>query len=299
MATQTTDLRQRITDEIIEGIRSGAPIWKRPWAGGDTGRPANVISRKAYSGINIFALWALARERGYTSRYWATYQQWAELGGQVRCRPDDIPQGGWGCRIIYCREISRTRATDEGERDEKYKLLRSYVVFNLDQVDGEALDHLRHNPAARPAVADYEPAERAIGATGADIRHGGDRAYYSRPGDYIQMPPRESFGEAHEYYGTTFHELAHWSEKRVGWSGSYAMGELIAEIAGCYICSELGVPQSKDMTNHVAYVGAWLREIEGDPTALMRAASQASRACDFILAFSRPADTDPDEHAAP
>src|SRR4051812_42961166 len=133
MSTQTTDLRQRITDEITEGLRAGTPPWKRPWASGDTGLPANIVSRRAYSGINVFALWALARERSYTSRYWGTYQQWAQLGGQVRRRPDDIPQGGWGCRIVYFKEVSRKRDIPEGERDEKYKLLRSYVIFNLDQ----------------------------------------------------------------------------------------------------------------------------------------------------------------------
>lgn len=291
MVTQTTDLRQRITDEITEGIRNGAPIWKRPWAGGDNGRPANAVSRNPYSGVNIFALWALARERGYSSRYWATYRQWAELGGQVRRRPDDIPQGGWGCRIVYFKEVSRTRDTDEGERDDKYKLLRSYTVFNLDQVDGVALDHLRYKPETRPAIPNYEPAEHAIQATGADIRFGGDRAFYSRTEDYIQMPHRPDFPQVHEFYATSFHELGHWSERRLKWAGSYALGELIAEMSSAFVCSELGVPHSDDMTNHTAYVGAWLKEIEGDPQVLLRAAAQASRVCDFLLSFSRPVET--------
>lgn len=286
MSTQT-DLRQRITSEIVESIKAGTPPWRRPWAVADTGLPANIVSRRPYSGVNVLALWGLARARGYTSKFWGTYQQWAKLGGQVRRRPDDIPPGGWGARIIYCKEITRTRETDEGEKDERHKLLRSYTVFNLGQVDGAALDHLRYRPDARPAVPDYRPAEDAIRATGADIRYGGDRAYYSRTGDYIQLPTREAFVEAHEFYGTAFHELAHWSEKRLGWTGSYAMGELVAEISGCFTCSELGVPQSDDLTNHTAYLASWLREIEADPSALMRVASQASRVTDYLLGFSR------------
>ena len=288
MSTQT-DLRQRITAEIIEGIKTGNPIWKRPWASADPGRPANAVSRRPYSGVNVFALWALARERGYTSKYWATYQQWQALGGQVRRRPDDAPPGGWGCRIVYCRELTKTRDTDEGERVDRYKLLRSYTVFSLDQVDGAALDHLRYKPAAVPVVPDYQPAEHAIRATGAAIRFGGERAFYSQARDYIQMPPREAFAEVHEYYATAFHELAHWAERRVGWSGSYAMGELVAEIAGCFVCSELAVPQPGDLSNHAAYLAHWLREIEADPTALTRAAAQASQVCDFILGFGHPA----------
>ena len=138
-----------------------------------------MVSRKPYSGVNIFALWVAASARGYASRYWATYQQWQALGGQVRRRPDDIPPGGWGCRIVYCREITKARDTDAGEREDGYKLLRSYTVFNLDQVDGDALDHLRYKPAAVPVVPDYQPAEHAIRATKADIRVGGNRAFYS------------------------------------------------------------------------------------------------------------------------
>lgn len=289
MSTQT-DLRQRITDEIIEGIKTGNPIWRRPWASADPGLPANVVSRRVYSGLNVFALWSAGQERGFTSRYWGTYQQWAELGGQVRRRPDGIAPGQWGCRINYFREITKARDTGEGEREDRYKLLRSYTVFNLDQVDGVALDRLRYKPSDRPAAPDYQPAEHAVRATGADIRFGGDRAYYSRVGDYIQLPPRAAFVAAHEYYGTAFHELAHWSEQRLGWTGSYPMGELVAEIAGCFVCSELAVPQSDDLTNHAAYLAHWLREIAADPAALTRAAAQASRTTDFILSFSRPAE---------
>ena len=98
--TIQTDLRQRITTEIIQSLRAGTPPWRRPWSSADPGLPCNVVSGRSYTGINIFALWALARERGYTSKYWATYQQWSKLGGQVRRRSDDVAPGEWGCRII-------------------------------------------------------------------------------------------------------------------------------------------------------------------------------------------------------
>ena len=67
------------------------------------------------------------------------------------------------------------------------------------------------------------------------------------------------------------------------------MGELVAEIAACFVGSELAVPQSTDLSNHAAYLAHWLREIEADPAALTRAAAQASQVCDFILGFGRPA----------
>ena len=74
---------------------------------------------------------------------------------------------------------------------------------------------------------------------------------------------------------------------RLGWKGSYALGELIAEIGACYLCAQLGVPCSDDLANHTAYLAVWLKELEDDPKVILKAASQASKATDFILSFSR------------
>jgi antirestriction protein ArdC len=279
------DIRQQITEKIITSLAAGCPPWRRPWSlDGDGGLPANIISRRPYSGVNTLLLSSLAMERGYSSRYWGTYQQWSSLGGQVRRRPEDVPPGEWGCRIIYCKEVRKSKVTEDGEESEKYKLIRAYTVFSLDQVDGgPAIDRLRHRPRPQTAVMDFEPAERAIRATGADIRYGGTKAFYSRTGDFIQMPQRETFPHAHDFYATTFHELAHWTERRVGWTGSYGMGELIAEMAACFVCSELAIPQSENLENHAAYLNHWLRELQADSTLILKVAAAASRSSDFIL----------------
>ena len=49
----------------------------------------------------------------------------------------------------------------------------------------------------------------------------------------------------------------------------------------------LGVPQSSDLTNHKSYVANWLEALNKDSRFIFRAASAASKAADFILAFSR------------
>jgi antirestriction protein ArdC len=64
------------------------------------------------------------------------------------------------------------------------------------------------------------------------------------------------------------------------------MGELIAEIGGCYLASELGLPVS-DQTNHAAYIQNWLQAMKNDPAFIFKASTQASKAVDFILAFNR------------
>jgi antirestriction protein ArdC len=132
----------------------------------------------------------------------------------------------------------------------------------------------------------------AIAATGANIRFGGGKAFYSPSGDYIQVPPKATFESLDEYYGTCLHELCHWSEPRLNWSrkekeNTYQLGELVAEISSCYACRELGVPASDDLSNHIAYVKNWLQAMRNDPRFIFMASAQASKATDFILNFSR------------
>lgn len=74
----------------------------------------------------------------------------------------------------------------------------------------------------------------------------------------------------------------------------------MAEVGGCFLCTEVGIPQSDDLSNQAAYLASWLGILQADPTAILTAASQASAAADFILSFSRKQDdaTGDDEPAA-
>ncbi len=65
------------------------------------------------------------------------------------------------------------------------------------------------------------------------------------------------------------------------------MGELVAEIGSCYLCRELGVPASDDLTNHIAYLKSWLQAMKSDSRFIFVVSGQASKAADFILSFSR------------
>lgn len=290
-------IRQSVTHQIIGALESDRlPPWRKPWCSdSNAGHPANVLTRKAYSGVNPLLLEIAAQKHGFTSRWWATFNQWSDLGGRVKARPADVPTGKWGTQIVFCKPVRKTKLADGEEIDETYFVLRWYTVFNVDQVDGQ-FDRLRvgQSPLASHEVGQrYEQADAVIGATGAEIRYGGDRACYSISGDFVQVPPREHF-VLHEYYETIFHELVHWTEHpaRLNWErsrpeNSYALGELIAELGGCYVSGELGLPLGENLTNHAAYLKSWLTTMRQDPKFIFRATSQASRAADFILSFSR------------
>jgi antirestriction protein ArdC len=301
MASQQ-QIRQQITDQIVGALKAGdIPPWRKGWACHGGGMPANIISKRRYSGVNVLLLQMAAVRHGFTSKFWGTFNQFKALGGAVKRRPDDVPPGRWGTTIVFFKPVTKTQIDpDTGHEVEiGFPILRTYTVFNLDQAEGAKLDRFRPEPVPQLGdFVDFEPAERAIEATGADIRHGGDRAFYHRPveggGDYIRLPHKGQFQIEKEYYGTALHELAHWSEIRLGWSGPYALGELRAEIAASFLLAELGVPQSDDLTNHQAYVSDWIKALQSDPRYIFTASTAASKAADFLLSFSRPTEDEPE-----
>jgi antirestriction protein ArdC len=301
--TNPLELRQKITDQIVKALEGDLIPWRRPWSLSlNAGRPANAISKKAYTGINPLLLQLHAMHHGFTSKWWATFDQITELGGSVRKRPADVEAGEWGCKIVFMKPVSkRTKNAATGEeKKEGFTVMRTYVVFNVDQVDGDKLDRFRVD-TGNSTVADpnFAAAEELVAATGADIRQGGNAAFYHRPlpegsfpnhtgGDFIQVPGRSQFPDQAYYFETLFHELAHFSECRLGWDHkkeTYAMGELVAEISASMIAAELGIPQGEDLKNHAAYLKSWLAAMKGDPSFIFEASTQASKVTDFLLGF--------------
>jgi len=200
MASQQ-QLRQSITEQIVAALEAGGtPPWRRPWrVGPNAGSPANVVSKKPYRGINPILLDMAAARHGLTSKWWATFNQWKQLGGKVMPRPSHVPSGRWGTQIVFWSPVSKTVKDQTGQEEEdRFFVMRTYTVFNVDQVEGDHLDHLRagqgENDTAGQVVIDYEPAEEAIAATGIAVRHGGTRAFYSPSEDGSSGIPGGSVG---------------------------------------------------------------------------------------------------------
>jgi antirestriction protein ArdC len=294
------ELRKQITDQIVAALENGVMPWRRPWSTSkNSGRPANVLSKRHYSGINPLLLELHARKFGFHSRWWATFNQWREMGCTVQKRPADVEPGEWGCHAILYKPVKKTTlnpATGE-QTEEEFPVMRTFTLFNAEQVQGSE-KYRGDADVEGPAAPDFEPAEELIAATGAELHFGGDEAFYRRPtpldswpnhtnGDFISVPPKSSFNPKGSYYETLLHELAHWSEIRLGWTGSYEAGELIAEMAACYLATELGVPQGESLQNHSAYLKSWLSVMKADSSFIFKSATQASKVSDFLLAFRK------------
>lgn len=298
------EIRQKITDQILAALSDGTklPPWRKSWHCYDAniGQPCNALTGKSYRGINTLALGLSAQQRGFQSRHWLTFRQAKELGVSIR-------SGEKATYVVFFKPIRADRSDDQNEeKAETFFLMRSYCVFNVEQTTG--LDHLRVGNAPLPAheiEQRHEQVEEVIAATGADIRHGGDRAFYSPSGDFIQLPHRRQFDRIECYYQTAGHECCHWAEHparlnvdRSKPENSYAFLELVAELGGCYLMGELGLPTGEDLTNHAAYLKSWLAGLKNDTKFIFKAAAQASRAVDHILSYSRTQEEAPESDEA-
>ena len=174
--------------------------------------------------------------------------------------------------------------------------LKRFVVFNAAQCDGLP-ERLTADPTPLPPREQHDSAEALIAATGADFRIGGARAFYDVGGDYVQVPPQPAFTHQIDFYRTALHELGHWagSKERLardqsGRFGSalYAREELCAELTSAFLCAALGIVPT---VRHADYLGAWLAVLRADNRAIFKAASQASKAADFLLAFVRESES--------
>jgi len=61
----------------------------------------------------------------------------------------------------------------------------------------------------------------------------------------------------------------------------------VAEMGSAFLCASLGIAPT---VRHADYLGNWLAVLREDSRAIFRAASAASRAADYLLAFTREAD---------
>ena len=298
------EYHRQFAEGIIEQIRQGTAPWQKPWGPGERVLPANVDTGRSYSGGNSLHLAAVQQERGYGDVRWGTYRQIQARGGQVR-------KGERGTRILSFQDHRKIAVNDErgrpvrdneGKRVYRHERLptpvvRQYTVFNAEQADGLPA---RPTPTAEPLWKVHQQAERVLEDGGVPVRHvAGDRAFYNLNNDEIVLPERGQFPSANHYYQTALHELGHSTghPERMNratltqgiadgfGSPAYAKEELRAEISAMMTGERVGV--GHDPSRGAAYVEGWVAALEEDPREIRRAAADAQKISDFVLARSR------------
>lgn len=286
-----TNLYEEITCKIITELEAGRLPWVQPWGSGNIAAPLampkNATTDRCYSGINILILWGAIAQFGFTSQSWLTFRQALSLGGHVR-------KGERGITVVYAdrfipekeRQIARTT----GDKPQSIPFLKRFTVFNAEQCDDLPEDIAVAAPPVEPGLI-LPQVETLIEASGANVRIGGDKAYYDVLADHVRVPPPQIFHQPIDWHRTALHELGHWtgakhrlSRDQSGSFGtkSYAREELVAEISAAFTCASLGIVPT---VRHADYIGSWLEVLREDNRAIVRAASAASKAADFLLAF--------------
>jgi len=280
-----------VTNKIVAALEVGTPPWRQPWDNAKTGGPMmphNATTGARYRGINVLTL--AMSPLAFTSGdpRWATYRQASERGWQVR-------KGSRGTTGFFYKRIEvqdRAGEKDDGSEGGTWiPLLRAFTLFHASQIDGipaYIAPGVEEAPWRAPDAADIIATNsRAV------IHIGGERAFYSPATDHVQMPPQVAFRSAAAWASVRLHELGHWtgSASRLNrdltgsfGSESYAREELRAELAQVMLCAELGIADC-EFTNGAAYIASWLRKLRDDKKEVFRAASDAQRIADYLLAF--------------
>lgn len=281
---------QEVTARILQSLEAGVAPWVKPWsATAGRNQPMNVISGKAYQGVNAILLWGNVGR--FATPHYLTYKQALDLGGHVR-------KGETGFQIVKVLQmIAKPKADAPADQEGRaFSTMKFYTVFNVDQCEGLPA-RVFETPEFKPNNSDERDAtiEEFIALTGADYAEtGGDRAFCR--GDQVRMPTFESFKSAALYYATAFHELAHWTGrasrlnrefgKRFG-DRAYAAEELVAELTSAFLCAEFSIDGN---LQHAEYVGNWIALLKDDAKAFFTAASAAQKAADYLrsLALAEP-----------
>jgi antirestriction protein ArdC len=264
-AAETVSLHDTVTNRIIHELEQGRVPWVQPWAsssgGSPLGLPQNASTGRTYSGINILLLWFAAIEQGRPSQRWLTYQTGARSGRMA------VRKGEKGTMVVYADtfipKAEQEKASASGEDARRVGFLKRFTVFHVRPVRWACRwMQMRRRFRADRGVASCRSCHCGDWA---DIRIGGEMAFYSPSHDFIQVPPQEAYFEPINWYRTVLHEAGHWSghpsrlnrdfSGRYG-SEAYAREELVAELCSAFLCAELGVVPA---VRHADYLGAWLQ----------------------------------------
>ncbi|PVZ80634.1 DNA primase [Serratia sp. S1B] len=303
------DLFQVVTNKIIAALEKGTSPWRKPWktvAGGHassmSGLPANALTGRVYSGINVLLLWIDAAEKGFTSHRWLTFKQAQDAGGNVR-------KGEKSTLVTLFKPFERKETDEQGKPmfDEQgnavvsqRNFMTSFHLFNVEQCENlpeKLLVPFKGEAAERPESEEFERLQRAeqvIACSGVPVMHQyQDQAFYSSGIDRITMPEAHLFNRPADYYSTLLHELVHStghvsrlaregitsSARRFG-DPVYAFEELVAEIGSAFLCAELGIQGD---VQHESYIASWLKALKEDKRAIFQASRFAREAFEYLI----------------
>jgi antirestriction protein ArdC len=273
------DMAEAIAQSFITQLEKGVVPWRKPWSASGV-MPHNYFSKHVYRGINTMLLGISSMEAGYTSPAWTTYKAAADRGAQVR-------KGEKGTTVVFWN-LRKVEDKKTGE-EKMIPLMRSFTVFNTDQVDG--IDWIAPEREKMDIPLALKAIEEGYKDAPTILHSPSDRAYYEPGKDWIVLPLIEQFISLQGYAETQLHEFVHstghpsrlhrFETGSVGHTGEYAKEELVAEIGATMLMHHANI--EVDMQQMGSYVQSWLKALSDDHSLIIKAAQAAQRAVDYIL----------------
>jgi antirestriction protein ArdC len=273
---------ETVTARILSQLDAGVVPWRKTWT---TGLPKSLTTGKEYRGANILILGMAS----FSSRYWVTYREAQRLGGHVRRGERASPVVFWKWRTP--QELARLREKS-GREDLAPCVPFTAAVFNFDQVEGitRPEDDVPNRRNDRFEVADKM---LDVMPDQPEIVHVATREpSYSPRFDRVTLPHLSQFESAAEYYATLFHELVHatGAEKRLNRFSQvegdrferYSFEELVAEFGAAFLGAFAGIESPGTEALQASYIQGWSKALRKDQRLVVRAASAAQRATDYI-----------------
>ena len=288
------EYQAEITNKVIDSLQT-TKSWSATFCM-MSGLPKSMSTGKNYRGINVWIL-SLA---GYNSNLWGTFKSWKSAGGCVN-------KGEKSTKIIFYKPIFKKN--DKGEEELVSFTHRVFSVFNREQVNISDEDLKKYEEeknldySAKPTgkLMDYF---NDVDSPSLTV---GSPSYNPRT-DVIKLP--SGFLNEESAISVAAHEIVHstGAKNRLNRDGvakfdrfgshQYSKEELVAELGSMFICSELGVSTSSTVENSEAYIQSWVKKLSDHPTMIFNAASEASKATDYIMNIINNTNTNKGQIAA-
>ena len=311
------DIYKMITDKVISMFKNAkASDYHRPWKDDAFFIPINFDSKKPYRGVNRLLLQERIGFAGaFRNPYFLTFNQIKKHGGRLKKGTRGYEVVYYSIRYIVPADKNTGRKAYSSTNTQKVidylaknklsedivtriPMIRYYNVYNGASIEGIdfQLDKLQIGRAVPDTASENQAAALIVEnyPNPPAIKHEGNRAYYSPSGDYVKMPKKEQFDSINDYYRILFHELTHSTghDKRLDRGihlmlekEDYAKEELVAEFGAVFLSAWAGIMWYTNK-NHAVYLKNWnsaIKEAENDNKFLMKAASLAQAATDYIL----------------
>lgn len=308
-----TDARQALFNALLADMEREGSRWVKEWSFPHP--PMNGVTGKGYGPRNTAMLMYAMRDGGFRDPRFSTFKMASDKGCHIIKGSHGYPIERWK-RMLVSKSDPSARLKQPKTQEEwdialanpDYKAeprcVGTFTVFNAEQMENT------ENLVSVECFKPIEPDRVADGLVKASpcpvIETPNDEAFYLPGADKIYVPQRNQFTNVESFCRTLLHEMGHSTahpsrldREQCGLKQNrqkYAFEELIAELSSVFTANAIGLdlrgvdddkPLSGDevdaMSNSAAYLKGWASQLKDPGGELLKTATRASKATDFLV----------------